>query len=68
MAPKRTGHRLLGCVDSAGGGVVSCVMNRFCGWFGNGVNVVAGDGSGGRDGRRLLLFGKGTTAMGKDCE
>lgn len=70
MVPKRTGHGSLGSVDGAGGVVVSCVMTGACGGVGSGavlVVVVVG-GGGGRDGRRMAPLGKGTTAIGTDCE
>ena len=85
MAPKRTGHGILGVVDGAGGGVVSCAMTGVCGGIGSAAVVVVvvvgggggsggggggggGDGGGGSDGRRMAPLGKGTTAIGMDCE
>jgi len=73
MAPKRTGHGILGVIDGAGGGV-SCVMTGVCVGVGSGavVGVVVvfggGGGGGGRDGRHMAPLGKGTTAIGTESE
>ena len=70
MAPKRIGYGILGCVDVAGGGVISGVMTGVCGGVGSGavVVIVVVGGGGGRAGWRMAPLGKGTTAIGTDCK
>jgi len=77
VATKRTGRGIVGWVDGAWEGVVSCVTTGVCGGLGSGAAVVVvvvvgggggGGGGGGRDGWRMAPLGKGTTAIGTDCK